>query len=197
MLDISKLFWQKRYNACNSLCVPLNHSENLLSLNQASLNINLFLVQRHFIIVQKNTKIWYDQTSQPSAKVLIQKPSLKKKCKDKCSNKSKLRIRTMKTTTLKNALCEFTKNKTNLENIFLLSKSITMQQRLIFKKFWGKKKLRNFSRTFLQFFTFLQFHSHLVNESPVPPKISSMKLSSQKIRVKIRVIRCERVLVAW
>ena len=154
MLDISKLFWQKRYNACNSLCVPLNHSENLLSLNQASLNINLFLVQRHFIIVQKNTKIWYDQTSQSSAKVLIQKPSLKKKCKDKCSNKSKLRIRTMKTTTLKNALREFTKNKTNLENIFLLSKSITMQPRLILKNFWGKKKVEELFQDISSIFHF-------------------------------------------
>ena len=62
--------------------------------------------------------MWYQQTSKPLAKVLILKPSLrKKKCKDQCSNKNKLTIKTMKTTKLKNALSKFKKSKTTRENV--------------------------------------------------------------------------------
>lgn len=60
----------------------------------------------------KDKKIWYEQTSKPSDEVLIQKYSWRKKCKDKCSNKNKLVIGTMKTTKLNNALSKFTKIKT-------------------------------------------------------------------------------------
>ena len=44
IFDTLKLFWEKLQYACHLLCVLLSHSENLLSLNQASLNKHLFLV---------------------------------------------------------------------------------------------------------------------------------------------------------
>ena len=45
---------------------------------------------------------------------------LEKKWKDQCSNKNKLKIGTVKTTKLKNALSKFTKSK-KLEKIFLVN----------------------------------------------------------------------------
>ena len=44
MFGISKLFWQKLQYACHLLCILLSQAENLLSLNEVSLNIHLFLV---------------------------------------------------------------------------------------------------------------------------------------------------------
>ena len=55
--------------------------------------------------------------NKPLADILIQKPSLRKKCKDQCSNQNKRTIKTLKTTKLKNALSKFNKSKTTRENI--------------------------------------------------------------------------------